>query len=532
MSACLLSALALALPALPVQGSAGLEWTPQQVEHLFNRAGFGATREEIAAGLQVTPAAFVDRLLEDHRRWEPVEPTLIRWEDFDLDPRGVPVPPEQSKYKDVSRKEAAQIKSELARTDHRQFMEYVDRYFDSMISGEDALNDRMTLFWHGFFTTASPVVLRKFELIHQHQFLREHALGNFRDLLHGIVRDPGMLQYLDNNTNVRGHPNENLARELMELYSLGEGNYTELDVREAARALTGCHANPEGRYEFDPEHHDDGEKTVLGRTGKLGGAELVEILLAQDACPRWVSGRLIGYLEGAPPSEERLAKYAALLRESDYELRPLLRALFLDPDFYRPEILGARVQSPIDYLVGMCRKLELDPAAYVPFKMALELGEGLYQPPSVKGWEGGETWMTNALLMQRGNFAGILLGTLPEVTAEAGAEMALEDRARGALVGSLGELAKLSQWERKLDLHGRLASRGPLDDAELVRAALEDWLAIEPTEHVQQALLEHLRRERERLELGARPVLECDQAEAILRRMAHLVFSLPEAQLG
>jgi uncharacterized protein (DUF1800 family) len=142
----------------------------------MNRAGFGATREDLERGLELGPAGLVQDLARE-AEWERVEPVLIRWEDFDLDPAGVPVPPEQSKYKDVSRKEAAEIKSELARTDHAQFMDYVDLYFRSMIDGDAPLNDRMTLFWHGFFTTASPVVLRKFELINQHQFLRENALG-------------------------------------------------------------------------------------------------------------------------------------------------------------------------------------------------------------------------------------------------------------------------------------------------------------------------------------------------------------------
>ena len=515
-------------------GPGDLEWSPRQVEHLMNRAGFGATQAEIAAALESTPVEFVERLCVASDQWQRLEPTLILWEDFDLDPRGVPVPPEQSKYQGMSRKEASQIKSELARIDHRQFMEYMDAYFESMIQGADPLNDRMTLFWHGFFTTAAPVVLRKFELLNQHQFLRQHALGNFKDLLHGIVRDPGMLQYLDNNTNVKGHPNENLARELMELYSLGEGHYTEVDVREAARALTGCHANPEGLYEFKAEHHDDGEKTVLGKTGQLQGAELVEILLAQEACPRWVALRILSYFEGVAPSEERLAEYAAFLREQDYEILPFMRRLFLDPEFYRPLVVGARVQSPIDYFVGMCHKLDLDPADYVPYRMTLELGEGLYQPPSVKGWEGGETWMTNALLMQRGNYAGVLLGTLPPpAPAEAeGMEMDLEDRARGALVAELNQLAKLSQWERELDLLGSLAASAGAGDAELVRAALAEWLAIEPSERVLEAALEHLGRERERLELGSTPLSECSEAEAILRRLAHLVFSLPEAQLG
>ena len=233
-------------------GSA-LEWNARNAEHLLNRAAFGATSGEIDAAVQRSPAEVVAALMTPRGEWKRVEPVLIRWEDFDLDPTGVPLPKEQSKYKDVPRKEMFQRMNELRGIDRKQFMDYADQWFRAMIDGEDPLRDRMTLFWHGFFTTASAVVKRKFELLNQHQFLRENALGNFKDLLHGIVRDPAMLQYLDNNTNVKGHPNENLARELMELFSLGEGHYTEVDVREAARALTGAHANPEGLYEFKPE---------------------------------------------------------------------------------------------------------------------------------------------------------------------------------------------------------------------------------------------------------------------------------------
>lgn len=517
------------------------EWGPREVEHLMNRAGFGATREDLARGLELGPAGLV-RDLAREAEWERVEPVLIRWEDFDLDPAGVPVPPEQSKYKDVSRKQAAEIKSELARTDHAQFMDYVDAYFRSMIDGDAPLNDRMTLFWHGFFTTASPVVLRKFELINQHQFLRENALGNFRTLLHGIVRDPGMLQYLDNNTNVAGHPNENLARELMELYSLGEGNYTEVDVREAARALTGAHAGADGLFSIHEDEHDAGLKTVLGVTGPLKGAELVEILLDQEACPRWVAWRILSYFEGLPPTEERLADYAAFLREHDYELRPFMERLLLDPAFYRDEVVAARVQSPIDFIVGACRKTGLEPAPYVPFRITVELGEGLYQPPSVKGWEGGESWITSNLLLQRGNSLGALLGTLPTPPAAeeqegtmgepAMMEPGLEERARGALVSQMYQLAKVHEWHRELALAADFRALEVQDDRELARAALEEWLAIEAPERLVDEAAGFLARERERRGIEADSVLESDQAEDILRSLAHLVFSLPEAQLG
>ena len=536
--------LALAAPQAPTESRPELEWGPRQVEHLMNRAAFGATHADLARGLESGPEGLL-RELARAPEWERVEPVLIRWEDFDLDPAGVPVPPEKSKYKHVTRREAARIKSELARADHAQFMEYVDGYFRSMLAGDAPLNDRMTLFWHGFFTTASPVVLRKFELINQHQFLREHALGNFRTLLHGIVRDPAMLQYLDNNTNVAGHPNENLARELMELYSLGEGNYTEVDVREAARALTGAHAGGDGRFRFDSDVHDAGDKTVLGTTGPLRGAELVEILLEQEACPRWVAGRILGYFEGVPPSEERLADYAAFLLEVDYAIRPFVERLLLDPDFYRDEVVGARVQSPIDFLVGACRKTGLDPAPSVPFRMTVELGEGLYQPPSVKGWEGGETWITSNLLLMRGNCIGALLGTLPEpgpVEGSSGATTGSEATepemaafgpalARDELVREVYQLAKTHDWERELHLAAPFRARG-VSDEELAGAALEEWLAIEVPPRLEAAAQAFLERERERLGLGEASLLHSEHAEAVLRGLAHLVFSLPEAQLG
>lgn len=276
-------------------------WTARNVEHLLNRAGFGATPAEVEAALALTPEAFVYQLFVPRRAWERVEPVLIRWEDFDLDPRGIPVEAEKSKYRGMARGEVQRIIQPLRATDRRQFLEYADRWFDSMRRHDDPVRDHATLFWHGFFTTSFAVVRRKYEVIQQHQFLREHGLGSFRELLHGIVRDPAMLQYLDNNTNVKGHANENLARELMELFSLGEGHYSEVDVREAARALTGAWADPEGRFQFQAENHDEGDKTILGRTGKFAGAELVDLTLEQEACPRWVARRLLAYFEGSEP---------------------------------------------------------------------------------------------------------------------------------------------------------------------------------------------------------------------------------------
>ncbi len=532
----------LSIPAIAAGKGGELEWNARNVEHLLNRAAFGATDEEIATALKSKPAEFVEQLMTTKVAWKHVEPELIRWEDFDLDPRGIPVDEAHSKYKGMAKKDIAAIVKPLRQRDRQQFVDYGDRWFGAMLHGDDPVRDHATLFWHGFFTTSFSVVRRKYEVINQHQFLRDHALGSFRDLLHGIVEDPAMLQYLDNNTNIKGHANENLARELMELFSLGEGHYTEVDVREAARALTGAWADPEGHFQFQAENHDDGEKTILSKTGKFKGKELVDIILDQPACPRWVALKLLTYYEGTPPSEARLADYAKFLRDSDYHIDAFLKRLFLDPAFYRDEIVGARIQGPIEYVVGLCKKLGLEPPSNFIFSVTSDLGQCFYDPPTVKGWDGGETWITNAWLMGRGNTAGVLVDAFDDkpdddasMSATANTEMSddqLDEHVKQLTVSKLKTLARVGDWSPKLDLAGAARKNGATSDAQVVDWALGEWLAVEPSSGLRDVLVKQIAAERKLANLGDKPLSECgDQGERVMRRLAYIVFSLPEAQL-
>ncbi|MCE9594170.1 MAG: DUF1800 domain-containing protein [Planctomycetes bacterium] len=538
MGPLLLKVLLLPLVGASVSGNGrDLEWNARNVEHLFNRAAFGATPSEVQAALASTPEAVVERLMTVSRPLEPTQLELIRWEDFNLDPRGVPVDDSKSKYKGVPREQVREKVTLLRQTDRAQFLEYADRYFDSMLRGDAPVLDHAALFWHGFFTTSFTVVVRKFEIIRQHEFVRANSLGSFRDLLQGIVRDPGMLQYLDNNTNVKGHANENLARELMELYSLGEGHYTEVDVREAARALTGAWADPEGRFQFQTENHDDGEKQILGHTGKFAGKELVDILLEQDACPRWVALKLLTYYEGVPPTEARLADYAAFLRANDYRIDAFLKRLFLDPDFYREEVLDARVQGPIEFLIGMCHKLSLTPPRNFVFAATARLGQCFYDPPTVKGWDGGETWITNASLLGRGNVAGVLVGALDDTAASNDAMTAQDDdvgaSTRDIAVAQLKRSTHTRDWKSTLDVAGELARVGARTDDQAIDYLLSAWLSIEPPAELHALLAEHLVRVREEAHLGSRPLADGGaDVDHVLRRLAYIVFSLPEAQLN
>jgi len=523
-------------------------WNERTVRHLFDRAGFGATEAEIAEALQAGPRATVAGLMLPRRPWTEVEPVLVRWEEFNLGPDQVPL--KTSKY--ATPEEAAASMQHWRAVDRTQFSQYCDRWFSSMIAHDDPLRDHVTLFWHGLFTTSFRVVKRKYEIIQQHQWLRRDSLSSFRQLLHGLVEDPAMLQFLDNNTNVSEHPNENLGRELMELYSLGEGNYTEDDVREAARALTGSTGDPEGRFAFRPEIHDAGPKTILGRTGNFGRKELVDILLEQPACANFIARRLLAYFEGSAPDAARVDEYARCLRENDYQLQPWFEKLFLDPRFYREELIGARVQGPIEFLVGFARKTGIEPPPNFLFQASALLGQTFYAPPTVRGWDEGLGWITNDSLLQRGNAAGVLLGVLfPEERAmsesdpSAAVEPAMGSASDpldpgmmpeqapaaqlGATVRQMLFRAGLTNWGPTVDLIGDFERRGALSDEQIVDDACKRWLVVPVDQETRRVLIDFLARERA---LAAKNSDPAGAWEIALRRFTRLLFSLPEAQLN
>ena len=556
-------------------------WNARAVEHLLNRAGFGARPEEIEAGVALGQTALVEKLVD--KRVE-VEPFFV--EDL--------IPPDLREMSDLPQEERRKRQQEFRQKDVGQLNEYTSWWIDRMTSGEDPLRERMVLFWHGFFTSSFDDVARGTLLIRQNQLVREMALGSYADLLQSMIRDPGMLVYLDNQVNRKASPNENLARELMELFSLGAGNYTEKDVKEAARALTGRGVSRAGQYEFHEGQHDRGRKTILGATGMFDGDGLVALILKQDACPRWVAGKLLTYFEGVPPSPERLAEYAAFLRKSEFQVRPFLRKLFLDPAFYRDEVVGARVSSPLDYLVGLSRRLGTRPPPSMIASGAGVLGQRLFYPPSVKGWEEGEPWITTASLMQRGNLAGIVVGVVkvrdviakdpneteaiddpppmkpengessdPPATnsdasttngdppgtkdsaakqdAEAMAERPKEPRKPGPAAGRRRGAAQLIQALRRIEASGwkpnpnftaRMQKAGAKTDSAIADRMLDDLLGIAAPPDTRARMQAFVAKEREKL--GARDGTLLDQGvegENVLRRLAHLILSMPEAQL-
>jgi uncharacterized protein (DUF1800 family) len=241
----------------------------------------------------------------------------------------------------------------------------------------------------------------------QNVLLRKNALGNFAGLLHAVSKDPAMLIYLDSANSRKGTPNENFAREVMELFTLGEGHYGEVDIKEAARAFTGWSIEPEtGEYKWRPFFHDDGQKTVFGRTGNFDGDAVLDVLLAQPACADYISTKLWKEFISPDPDPAQIKYIAHEFRASGYDIKTALRALFNSDAMYAPQNRGVLVKSPVDLVVGTLHRFQFTVPDPLPFALNLgQLGQNLFAPPNVKGWPGGETWINSTTLLARKQFA-------------------------------------------------------------------------------------------------------------------------------
>ncbi len=534
----LLCAFLLVAPVVPPCAVGDdLEFTPAHAEHLFNRAGFGVTQAEA----QRLAAAGLEAALEELLRERPVEPPF-HLQSFGVtyailrDRLGVSASSPEG-HDRVLRS----TRLEERGRDRAQLTNYTHWWIEQMAAHADPLRDRMTLFWHGHFTSSQEDVSNSYEMCRQHQLLRSEALGSFREMLSGIARDPAMLKYLDNARSTRRKPNENFARELLELFTLGEGNYTEQDVKEAARAFAGW-TDERSEFYLDEEKVDPGEKTFLGRTGEWGGQDVLGILLEQPACAEYVAGSIIGWLEGVPPSPERRTHYGRLFLESDYQLRPLLGELFRDPSFYREEVVGQRIAGPLELMVGQVRRLGVEPPSRLLSFGSELLGQHLFFTPSVKGWDEGRAWITTSTLMQRGNLAGVLTGQLnADVLREEFEDSeAAEEVEEAAMMGMEGELEPMFErrdsfyeelkdlskfgWQPRLNLTAWMDRAGVESVRNVVQALAEELLAVRPS----QATLEELGRwwQDESSQIS-RP----DELENALRGLAYLILALPEAQL-
>jgi uncharacterized protein (DUF1800 family) len=301
------------------------------------------------------------------------------------------------------RKASEEEKKAFRKKKRQQAIELKSWWYTEMLTTPSQLTEVMTLFWSNHFTSSTRKVNWPTLMYRQNVLLRRHALGSFRKMLHAIARDPAMVRYLDNQTNRVGQPNENFARELLELFTLGEGHYSEQDIKQAARAFTGWKVNGKtGQFRFNARQHDYGVKVFLGQSGNFNGGDILDILLKQPRTAEFISAKLWANFITTPPDPATLSDLAALLRNSDYQIKPLLRAILTSKAFLAPTNRGTAIKSPVILLVGSARFLELP--VYnkrILVRAGRALGQDIFDPPNVKGWTGGTSWINASTLLLR-----------------------------------------------------------------------------------------------------------------------------------
>jgi uncharacterized protein (DUF1800 family) len=266
------------------------------------------------------------------------------------------------------------------------------------------LAEKMTLLWHNHFATSNVKVRSTEKMDTQHALLRQHALGNFADLFRAMARDVAMLIWLDGNANRKRHPNENFAREVMELFALGVGNYSESDIKEAARAFTGWHVRKD-EFWFNKLQHDHGVKKFLGKSGNFKGDDILEICLQHKASARFVASKLLAAFVQPSPDAELLEALADRIRFHKFEIAPVMRELLSSQVFYASESRRCLIKSPVELVVSTFRSLDGNAKLAECVQLMTDLGQNLFEPPTVKGWEGGRLWINSATMLQRANFA-------------------------------------------------------------------------------------------------------------------------------
>ena len=288
-------------------------------------------------------------------------------------------------------------------------------WLDRMRSSDAASLEKLTLFWHGHFATSQTKVRFNHIMLAQNETLRRLGSGPFRELCSAMFRDPAMLVWLDGRRSEAKAPNENFAREIMELFALGEGHYSEKDIREAARCFTGWTVNSRnGEAVFVAQRHDSGIKTLLGEAGNFDGEKAVEIICAQPRCAEFLTAKLWEFYAYPKPEPELIKSLAGHFRAHDMRTSELLREIFTHPDFYSPRARATQVKSPVQWLVQAARETgrQLLPPG-ISLSLAAELGQNLFVPPSVKGWDGGAAWINSATLIRRSNAARLFAVAAP-----------------------------------------------------------------------------------------------------------------------
>jgi uncharacterized protein (DUF1800 family) len=361
-------------------------------QHLLWRAGFGPMAENAAAMDTLPQKKLWELLLKTStKKAAKIE---VAQNLFDGLYKGI------KDVAEMQQKEANANRGKMIREQSREDLKNLNiLWLEEMINGEAQLREKMSLFWHGHF--ACRVINSYFqqELL---QVIRENALGNFKDLLRAVSKSASMLNFLNNQQNKKKKPNENFAREVMELFTMGRGNYTETDVKEAARAFTGWGVNLQGQFEFRRNQHDADSKTVLGKTGNWDGDDVLDILLQQKQTASFICKKMYKYFVNEKVDDAKVEWLSNRFYNNGYDIKKLMEDIFTSDWFYEEKNIGTKIKSPIELLAGIRRLLPMqmqNDQAQLLFQRTL--GQILFYPPNVAGWPGGKNWIDSSTLMIR-----------------------------------------------------------------------------------------------------------------------------------
>jgi hypothetical protein len=567
---------------------ASSDWNYDFAAHLLERAGFGGTPEEIQALAGLTPAEAVRRLVY----FQNIENNLPPFEESGAhDPGLEPFPESRPAVTKMAKEKGEALGIKVKPGGDRPLQPIVNKFFywlrasvletqrvgywwaNRMVATHHPLEEKMALFWHGHFAVNEAKVRDYRKTLGQLHLFHKYGTGNFRDLLVAVAQDPAMLSFLDAGVNVKGAPNENFAREIMELFTMGVGNYSEKDVREGARAFTGWNY-VDLKFVVNKDRHDDGSKTFLGSTGNFDGVDVIDIILKQPVTSRYIAGKMYRFFVRQDLTPELQDKLGTVLRNNNYQIAPFLETVFLSRDFYSPASVGTQIKSPVQLAISTFKKLGLAEVPGVPdFNQATGvLGQRLFSPPTVAGWSEGRSWMTPGLLLERGNFVRDVLfpdiNFVPPDRANASADIRIvADKIRAGLDistatmperGSEGGLAESNMladrdedfntrygsfrgWQMAIervkaiprhaaDIHftRMIVDANLKNTTEVVDYFIRRFMRVPPVEQRRQALIAFLN-----AQLGTSDIsVARTYMEDPLRLFVHLLMSEPEYQLS
>ena len=483
------------------------KWDFKAAAHLLNRAGFGGPPAEIEKLVSLGPEKAVSHFVD-----------FEKIPDDTADPEWAKPEPDRAEKFLAARRAGEEERRKLLRErqqqDRQHMVELRGWWMKRMANGPRPLQEKMTLFWHGHFATSVEKVREPYLMWRQNELFRRLATGNWLTMLIEVAQDPAMLVWLDQAQSRKEHPNENFAREVMELFALGEGHYTEKDISEGARALTGwSYDRASQKFIERPFQHDTGQKTIFGKTGEFDGEDFLGMVVEQPQAARFITAKLWNFFAGEMPSPEQNSALAEVFRKNGNTFKPVLRTMFASEEFYSPSIIRNQVKSPVQWLVGSARMLERElPPPVACFALTRNLGQDLFAPPNVKGWDGGVSWITTNNLLARYNEAGTLING--DMSGAAAALFANNPNANKMIERRLQNMPA-----GKVDPSKLLTEKEKTDKESLI-ASLERRLLQDKLKPKQEATLRDYLESKEQLD------------DAVILKAIRLVMSTPEFQVA